>query len=189
MIKNMKDNNFKHDFYRWYGKTDRNLKEYIFQPIQLKYMFYFRKYKKSKEIKKVFYKIKLNHLSQKTSIDIPLSAEIGRGFYIMHLGGIVVNGDCKIGEYVNINSGAVLGGEIRGKRAGAPQIGNYCYIGKNAIVVRNIKIGDDVLIAPGAYVNFNVPAHSIVLGNPGKIIHKEHATEGYIYNILNEDKY
>lgn len=45
----MKDNNFKHDFYRWYGKTDRNLKEYIFQPIQLKYMFYFRKYKKVRE--------------------------------------------------------------------------------------------------------------------------------------------
>ena len=46
-----------------------------------------------------------------------------------------------------------------------------------------------MLIAPGAYVNFNVPAHSIVLGNPGKIIHKEYATEGYICNILNEDKY
>ena len=41
---------------------------------------------------------------------------------------------------------------------------------------------NDVLIAPLAYVNFNVPDHSIVIGNPGKIIPKENATQGYIQN-------
>lgn len=30
------------------------------------------------------------------------------------------------------------------------------------------------------HLNFDVPDHSIVIGNPGKIIHKENATEGYI---------
>lgn len=30
-------------------------------------------------------------------------------------------------------------------------------------------IGDDVLIAPGAFVNFDVPSHSVVIGNPGRI--------------------
>lgn len=46
-----------------------------------------------------------------------------------------------------------------------------------------VVINDDVLIAPGAYVNFDVPSDSIVLGNPGKIIHKDNAVEGYIKNI------
>ena len=43
------------------------------------------------------------------------------------------------------------------------------------------------MIAPGAFVNFDVPCNSIVIGNPGRIISKENATLGYINNILNEN--
>ena len=43
-----------------------------------------------------------------------------------------------------------------------------------------LEIGDDVLIAPLYFVNFDVPSHSIVVGNPAKIVHREHATESYI---------
>lgn len=32
------------------------------------------------------------------------------------------------------------------------------------------------------YVNFDVPDHSIVVGNPGRVIPKENAVEGYICN-------
>lgn len=50
----------------------------------------------------------------------------------------------------------------------------------NATIVGGITVGDDVLIAPGAYVNCNVPSHSIVLGNPCRIISRENATDSYI---------
>ena len=50
------------------------------------------------------------------------------------------------------------------------------------MVVGNVKIGTDVLIAPLAYVNFDVPDHSVVIGNPAKIIHKDNATEDYVCN-------
>ena len=69
---------------------------------------------------------------------------------------------------------------MRGKRKGVPTIGNRVCIHSNAVVVGNIKIGDDVVIAPNAFVNFDVPDHSIVIGNPGMIKHKENATEGFI---------
>ena len=59
-------------------------------------------------------------------------------------------------------------------------MGDDVRIGSNAVVVGKIIIGNDVLIAPNAYVNFNVPSHSIVIGNPGKIISSDNATEGYI---------
>lgn len=36
------------------------------------------------------------------------------------------------------------------------------------------------MIAPNSYVNFDVPSHSIAIGNPCIIKHKENATEGYI---------
>lgn len=51
------------------------------------------------------------------------------------------------------------------------------WIGINAAIVGKIVIGDDVLIAPNSYVNCNVPSHSIVIGNPCRIIHKDNATE------------
>ena len=70
--------------------------------------------------------------------------------------------------------------ENRGKRKGAPEIDDDCWIGTNAVIVGKIRIGSDVLIAPLTYVNFDVPDHSIVLGNPGRIIPKEQATRSYI---------
>lgn len=75
-----------------------------------------------------------------------------------------------------------IGRENRGKREGSPKIGDCVWIGTNAVVVGKIEVGDDVLIAPGAYVNFDVPPHSVVVGNPGKIIPRESAAEKYIEN-------
>ena len=47
-----------------------------------------------------------------------------------------------------------------------------------------IQIGDDVLIAPNSYVNVDVPSHSVVVGNPAVIHHRENATQGYIENTI-----
>jgi serine O-acetyltransferase len=65
-----------------------------------------------------------------------------------------------------------------------PTIGNHVAVGINSTVVGNIVIGDDVMIAPNAFVNFDVPAHSVVLGNPGVIHAKEEATKGYVNYII-----
>ena len=53
-------------------------------------------------------------------------------------------------------------------------------MGTNSVIVGRITIGNNVLIAPNTFVNFDVPNNSIVIGNPAKIISKEKATEGYI---------
>ena len=103
---------------------------------------------------------------------------------MVHCGSVVVNNEAVIGRNCTLYHGVTIGMEFRGKRRGNPVIGNEVWIGSNACVVGKITIGDDVLIAPLTYVNFDVPSHSIVLGNPGRIIPKEKATEGYIQNIL-----
>ena len=72
---------------------------------------------------------------------------------------------------------------------GVPTIGNQVAIGINATVIGNIIIGNDVMIAPNSFVNFDVPSHSIVIGNPGVIHHKEKATAGYIGYCIGEDNY
>ena len=63
------------------------------------------------------------------------------------------------------------------------------WIGANAVIVGNIRIGNNVLIAPGAYVNFDVPDGSIVIGNPGLIRRSPGATLNYINNTILFDEY
>ena len=111
---------------------------------------------------------------------------IGAGFHLSHGNAIIITAQAKIGENCSLRNGITIGVELRGKRKGAPTIGNRVWIGPNATIVGKIKVGNDVLIGANSYVNFDVPDHSIVIGNPGKIISKENATEDYIVNIISE---
>lgn len=72
-------------------------------------------------------------------------------------------------------------------RQGTPIIGDCVWIGVNATILGKITIGNDVLIAPNSYVNCDVPAHSVVLGNPCIIKHCDNATENYINRKCNCD--
>ena len=126
------------------------------------------------------YKFKLHKLKKKTFIQIQPKTRIGKGFYIGHYGRIIINQETSIRNNCSIATGVTIGQENRGKRKGCPTIGDSVWIGTNAVIVGNIRIGNDVLIAPLAYVNFDVPDHSIVIGNPARIIKKNNATEKYI---------
>ena len=111
---------------------------------------------------------------------IPPSTQIGKGLYIGHWGTIVVNARTTIGDYCNLSPGVTIGQTNRGKNKGTPTIGNRVWIGTNAVIVGNISIGDNVMIAPNAFVNVSVPSNSLVIGNPASILHREDATDGYI---------
>jgi serine O-acetyltransferase len=124
----------------------------------------------------------------KYGFQIPYNTAIGGGLHISHFGTIVINSKAVIGKNCNINPGVVIGQSNRGKSIGFPTLGDRVWLGANSVVVGNIKIGNDVLIAPGAFVNFDVPDHSIVVGNPGKISSSDNATAEYVCNVLAEYK-
>ena len=156
------------------------------------YRFIFWKRKCEKYRNKLIYpivRIIYEHYRIKYGIDIAAQTFIGRGFRIEHIGGIVINPEAKLGCNITILNGVLIGAENRGIRVGVPTIGNDVWIGTNAIIVGNIKIGSDVLIAPGAYVNFDVPDHSIVIGNPGKVISRDNSTLGYLSNKIDVRDY
>lgn len=163
----------------WSGK--KNLKKRDLNRIEWKYLICLRKVQANKgNIWGYIYKQKLNRMTNKTGIWIPAEITCGKGMIIAHWGRIIMNPQTVIGDDFSISSGVVIGRDIRGKRKGTPVFGNRVAIKTNATVVGNVKIGNDVLIAPNAFVNFDVPDHSVVVGNPGVIYPKENATEGYI---------
>lgn len=132
------------------------------------------------KLKYYLYRYNLLKLSIKYGYQIGIDAQVAGGLYLGHRGAIIVNRAVVAGKNISLAPGVTIGQENRGVRKGVPTLQNQIWIGTNAVVVGNITIGDDVLIAPNAYVNFDVPSHSVVIGNPAKIISKEWATEGYL---------
>ena len=59
---------------------------------------------------------------------------------------------------------------------------DFVWIGTRSVLVGNIQIGTNVMIAPNSFVNFDVPSNSIVIGNLAKITSKESSTKNYINN-------
>jgi sugar O-acyltransferase (sialic acid O-acetyltransferase NeuD family) len=81
---------------------------------------------------------------------------------------VVVNRSCSIGHHVQIQSmvsigpAAVLAGEVR--------IGRGSIVGAGAIILPRIKIGGGCVIGAGAVVTKDIPAGSLVLGSPARIV-------------------
>jgi serine O-acetyltransferase len=157
-----------------------------------RYSYFLRKTRASREsrgtlakIAFVFYRLLLNRYRFRYGFDISYGTSIGPGLYLGHFGGVVVSSRAVIGKNVNIAQGVTIGLTNRGRKAGAPIIGDRVWIGAHALVVGSIFIGNDALIGPGAYVNFDVPERAVVIGNPGKIVSYA-GTEGYVENTVEE---
>lgn len=49
-------------------------------------------------------------------------------------------------------------------------IGNNCWIGQNAVILKGVTIGDNCIIGANCVVTKDVPSNSVMVGNPGKVI-------------------
>lgn len=52
------------------------------------------------------------------------------------------------------------------------KIGNHVWIGRRAIILKGVTIGDRSIVAAGAIVTKNIPPDTIVAGNPAKVVKK-----------------
>lgn len=181
------------DVYRYRGNADARafVTSYLRDP-GFRFTYYLRKVthysrkKKSVAIFSYIYnRILLNHYRFRYGFDISPTTSIGPGLYIGHFGGVVISPYAVLGSNINIAQGVTIGAISRGPRTGAPTLEDRVWVGANAIIVGKITVGREALIAPGAYVNFDVPANSVVLGNPGKIVSTS-GSRGYVNRTLDE---
>ena len=173
-------NYYRLDLHRYWGDGKGTLLQRLFPAYEIRFIHAFRK--SQCHPKSLYWKMRLRAITKKTQIQIPACVEIGEGLCLLHLGRIVINHHVKIGKNCTISPGVLIGQEERGTKFGSPVIGDNVWIGTNAAIVGHITIGNDVLISPNAFVNFNVPDHSIVYGNPGTVVARENATAGYLKN-------
>jgi serine O-acetyltransferase len=181
------------DLYRYQGKADvRSFLTAYFRIPGFRFTYYLRKVahysgrKRSFGIFGYLYnRVLLNHYRFRYGFDISPTTSIGDGLYLGHFGGVIISPYAVLGKNVNIAQGVTIGAESRGPRAGAPTLEDRVWVGANAIIVGKVTIGREALIAPGAFVNFDVPEKSIVLGNPGKVV-SDGGSAGYINNTLEQ---
>ena len=100
--------------------------------------------------------------------------------------GAVLRGDVErieVGAYSNVQDGAILHGDpgqptviedyvTVGHRAviHSAHVERGCLVGIGAIVLNGVRVGTGSIIGAGAVVTKDVPARSLVMGVPGKIV-------------------
>lgn len=175
------------DLYRYEGENSKRLMtrlRYILFTPGYQFTYCWRKATFAMNpLSKIFWRILHRRCMFHTGIQIPVGTRIAEGLKIGHFGSIVINPEAKIGRNFSIAQGCLIG-NAQGKRSGTPVIGDNEIMSANSIVVGGVTIGDYVMIAPGAFVNFDVPDNSIVVGNPGKIIPSDKPTDRYnVYKV------
>ena len=96
------------------------------------------------------------------------SPEVGPGLYIEHGFSTIVNAR-RIGRNFWVNQNVTIGSG----QGGAPAFGDDCAVRTGAVVVGGITIGDRVTIGANAFVDFDVPADSMVVCHRAQIIKKK----------------
>ena len=179
------------DLFRYRGQTGRRAfwSAYLREP-GFRFTCYLRKTAHYSSRKRSFAffaylynRVLYHHYRFRYGFDISPTTRIGPGLYIGHFGGVVISPHAVLGANVNIAHGVTIGAASRGPRTGAPTLEDRVWVGANAVLVGKITIGHDALIAPGAYVNFDVPPMAVVLGNPGKVVSSE-GSIGYVNRTL-----
>ena len=105
-------------------------------------------------------------------IELPWKTRIGPGFRVDHGQALVVNDGTVFGANCTVRNSTTIGNKRMkdGTYSRAPRFGDRVDVGANAIIIGPITIGDDVAIGAGAVVLKDVPANSVAVGNPARII-------------------
>lgn len=96
---------------------------------------------------------------------ISTNTTIGKGFHFFHPYATVINAE-SIGDNFSCLQLTTLGD----KKGQKPRIGDNVRLGANVTIIGGVKIGDNVEIGAGSVVVKDIPANSIAVGNPAKVI-------------------
>lgn len=122
----------------------------------------------------IYLRKKFQCMSVRMGLSIPVNV-FGEGLCIVHYGSIVVSRHARIGRYCTIHSGVNIGGDAHRRAA---TIGDHCFIGPGAKIIKPVTLGDQVSIGANAVVNDDFEGDGIVLaGVPAKIVKRADGAE------------
>lgn len=136
-------------------------------------------------LRKAEYHVNCNHFLRKIvslfllkrkqcryGVHIPVNV-FGKGLSIGHLGSIVVNEHCRVGENCRIHVGVVLGANGENTKGKLPVLGNNVYLAPGVKVFGAVQIADNCRIGANAVVNKSCNVEgALLVGIPAVIKNK-----------------
>lgn len=114
------------------------------------------------------------HVDYGSRISIGARTFINMGLTALDVAEIRIGADCQIGPHVQLLTPThpVAPQPRRDKLEAAKPItiGDNVWLGGGAIVCPGVTIGDNSVIGAGAVVTRDIPADSVAVGNPAKVI-------------------
>lgn len=159
------------DFYRYYTPNinggDNYLKiiKIILLERGFKFQFWWRLNAVSGILKPITW-IMHRHYSTKYGIQIASGTKIGPGFQICHGFGVIINATAVIGKNVTVHQFLTIGSE----KSHAAIIGDNVVINPDVSTIENVHIGNNSVIGAGSIVTHDIPAYSVAVGCPAKVI-------------------
>jgi serine O-acetyltransferase len=104
---------------------------------------------------------------------INTAAEIGPGFFIAHVGGLVIGGETQIGKNCDVRQNVTFGGNFNKTDSDGrtqPLVGDNVSFGAGAVVIGPVKIGSGSIIGANSVVTRDVPENVIVSGIPAVVL-------------------
>lgn len=126
---------------------------------------------------------KLHELVFTPELIIGSNCNFGAYNHITCTNKLVIGDDCLTGKWVTITDNSHGNTDIETLHQhplyrsivskGPVIIGNNVWIGDKATILPGVTIGDGAVIAANTVVTRDVPAYSVCVGNPGRVIKKE----------------
>jgi acetyltransferase-like isoleucine patch superfamily enzyme len=85
---------------------------------------------------------------------------------------VIIGGNCKIvdNDFHPLNCSKRNPQHVKDIKKKAIIIGNGCFIGMNAILLKGTELGNNCVVGAGSVVCGTFPDNVIIAGNPAKII-------------------
>ncbi len=119
----------------------------------------------------ILYKVFIEWLS---GIQISTGASIAPGLRLEGCRGTSIDSGTVIGANCTLRQLTTIGRKklVDNSYSNSPRIGDNVDIGVNAIIIGQVEIGNNVVIGAGAVVTKSVSDHSVMAGNPAKLLKK-----------------
>ena len=75
-----------------------------------------------------------------------------------------------IGYHCSIRNNTTIGNKVVNGKVCRPYLEDDVFVGPNAVIIGDVRIGSHSVIGAGSVVTKDVPSYSVVAGNPAKIL-------------------
>ncbi|MFH2054308.1 MAG: DapH/DapD/GlmU-related protein [bacterium] len=117
------------------------------------------------------YRIAEKWISYTAGIHLHPRTVVGPGFYIGHYGNIWISPLVRMGANCSVHQGVTIGvAGLRDTSLGGPQLGDRVWVGPNAVITGQVKIGDGAVIGANSLVATDLPENAVAIGVPARVI-------------------